>query len=305
MPQINVAQETENLVDQFADSMDSVQRGLYNRVSALLKELSIDSEGMIKQTASNLNIINKVKAELDSVLTNPTFQNNVVEIQSALEDVNDLQKNFYSDTAPDFEQPKVIDAFQEQAFNSAVTDLTGAGMNEYALGHALDIVSNGVKEGQSFATMSDLLKQSMIGDEEIEGRLVSYSKQIASDTLHGQARNYNALVTDKLGFEWFEYIGPLKDTSRPWCIAVEHKRYIHKSELAAISRGDIDGRKVSLAGLMPDTNSENVQSRCGGYNCSHQMVGISSELVPTKIRSKFEDVERDAEDLTDDRPIHE
>lgn len=286
---INIADEIQSTVDEFADSMSPIQRGLYNRVSALLKSLSLDSDGNIKQTASNLSIINKVEIELNSVTKNPEFQDQVASINSALADVNQMQNHFFDVQIPDFAEPAVIPAFQEQAFNNAVTSLTGAGMQQEVVNHALDVVRDGIMEGASFADMNDLLRISMLGNKEIEGRLVAYTKQILSDTLHGQARDYNSIITKKLGLVWYEYIGPLRDTSRPWCIALEKKQWIHKSELAAICAGNIDGHKVSLAGLMPDTNKENVVSRCGGYNCMHHMVPVPAESVPDEIRAKFED----------------
>lgn len=304
--QINIADETEQLVDQFARSMNPVQKRLYTKVSALLKELSIDSEGNIKRTVSNFNIISKVERELKSIVHDPSFQRNVAQINDALSDVNKMQRNFFTATQPDFTQPKVIQAYHDQAFDDAVASLTGAGMTEQVINSAADIVKTGITEGTSFADMNDQLRESMLGTDDVEGKMVSYSKQILSDTLHNQARNYNSLVADDLGLEWYEYIGPLKDTSREWCIALEEKRWIHQSELGSIARGVIDGEKVSLAGLMPDTDADNVVQRCGGYNCQHHMVPVPAERVPSSIRREFEDgVEPDEDEINEDLPSHD
>lgn len=306
MPEINIAQETQDIVDQFATSMNPVQKRLYNRVSALLKELSVDADGNIKQTVSNLNIINDVEKELNSVLYDPTFQKNVAQINGALEDIDKMQTHFFDKTFEDFTQPKVIPAMQDQAFTDAVTSLTGAGMQQEVVNHAMDVVKTGIMEGSSFADMNTALRDSMLGDSEVDGKLVSYTKQVLSDTLHNQARNYNSIVTKKLGLQWYEYVGTLKDTSRPWCIALEEKRWIHESELGSICRGMIDGEKVSLAGLMPDTNKENVISRCGGYNCQHHMIPVPAERVPSKIRRDFEDdIEPDEDEIADSAPSHD
>lgn len=302
---VNIAQEVDDAVDAFADAMQPVQKDFYNRIVALTKDLSVDSAGMIKPTVANFNIIAKIRQEFQKVVYDKRFQGHVKGINQTLSDITDLQDNFFTEATPDFTQPSIIATYQKQAFTDTVQSLTGAGMSENVVNAVVDIVNTGVTEGQSFVTMSDALKEAMIGNDEIDGKLVSYSKQIVSDAMHGQARNYNARVADDLGLQWYEYVGPLKDTSREWCIALEEKRWIHESELASICRGNIDGDKVSLAGLMPDTNSENVISRCGGYNCRHHMVPVPSERVPSKIRREFEDeVSPDSDEIIDGAPDH-
>lgn len=275
-------------IDEFSNSIEPIQKKLYEKVSALLKDLSLDAEGNIKQTSTNVDIINSVKTELSSVVNNPSYQKNVAGIKSSLDDVNDLQSDYFSKIDDSVNTPTVVDAVKNQSFDSAVSSLTEAGINENVVGGALDIVSHGITEGTSFADMNDSLRTFMIGNDKLDGKLLSYSKQIVSDTLQTASRNYNSIMTDKLGLEWYIYVGALVSDSRPWCIEMEKKKYIHVSELASCCRGVIDGKKVSLQGLMPDTNKDNVISRCGGFNCEHSMMPISSESVPSNIRRKFD-----------------
>ncbi len=178
-----------------------------------------------------------------------------------------------------------------------------AGVNENVINDAADIVETHIRDGSSFTTLVDELKTRIVSNPETDSKLVSYSKQIINDTLSDFSRNYNNLVTEDLELEWFEYLGALVDTSRPFCKALVKKHFIHKSELPKISRGDIDGHQVSLEGLVKGTNGSNIISRAGGYNCSHQFIPVPSSTVPTSLRRKFEkNIKPDQEELANDRP---
>ncbi len=303
MTAFELAQEIQSVVDDFADGLEPIQKDLFNRLQVIINQLSLDADGNIKRTSTNLRLTEKIKQEIMKVERLPEFKDHVSELDGAIDELVKIQTSYFDKHLTDFQEPKVIEAFKAQAFSQTVESLTGAGLNANVAQQAADIVSLYSTEGGSFSEMAEKLKEKMVGNKQIEGSLVSYAKQIVTDTVHGIARNYTALIADNLGLEWFEYVGALVGTSRDWCIAVEEKQWIHKSELSKICRGLIDGKKVSLAGLMPDTNSTNVVSRCGGYNCTHQMTAIPKELVPTSIRRKFEpELKPDKEELSSARP---
>jgi len=134
---------------------------------------------------------------------------------------------------------------------------------------------------------------------------VSYSKQVINDTLSSFARNYHNIVTNDLELEWYTYIGAEIDTTRPFCHAMHEKKYIHQSEFAGCISGRLLGLDTKKAhqGMYPDTNSENLVTNCGGYNCGHQLVPVPTVTVPTAIRRKFEPkLEMDSEEKGSLRP---
>lgn len=282
---VNLIQDN---IDEFSDSIEPIQRKLYNRVSALLQQITLDADGFIKRTQSNMDVINDIKSELKSVVNYPAYQKNVAGIKGALEDVTDLQTNYFGKISDNVTQPPVMDSIIDNSFSTVVNSLTEAGINDNLVNAATDIVSVGIQEGSSFSDMNEELKTFMLGNDKVDGKLVSYSKQIVNDTLHTASRNYNSIMTDKLGLKWYRYVGALVADSRPWCIAMEEKEWIHESELGKCCAGNINGKQVSRAGLLPDTNKDNVVSRCGGYNCGHHLVPVSEESVPLNIRKKFD-----------------
>lgn len=280
--------EIQKAIDGFTYGIPSLDRKQYDKVYGLLKDLSLDSEGKIKPTLENLKIISKVRSQLASFINEPSYQSAILELNVALEKVKDVQTAYFKTTFKDFTSPKTVEKIREISFNTMVDDLAGAGIHAEVVNVSADIVENSIRSGASFSTMVDQLKEKMVGSATIPSKLMSYSKQIINDTMSGFARNYHAIVTNDLDLEWFMYIGSLVASSRPMCIVLVAKLWIHKSELAGISRGIVDGVKVSTEGFMPDTTGENFIYRCAGWNCEHQCVPVPSVVVPKELRDKFE-----------------
>lgn len=297
-------------IDEISDAIDSFVRGLpmlqkenFNKVYALLKDLSLDSDGNIKNTIANLKIIARVKTQLSLVVDNPSYQDKVSQLSDVISKVDSVQTAYFAKTFVDFTKPKAMDKLQEVTFDSTVDQLTSAGINENVVNHAASIVEDHITDGSSFSDMVEELKTSMLGDAEVDSKLISYAKQTINDTLSNYARNYHNIVTSDLELDWFEYLGSLVDSSRPVCIAAVHKKFFHRSELAAYARGIIDGVQHSRAGMYPGTTGETAINNAGGYQCSHQFIPIPASAVPSNLRRKFEtDVQPDQEELADDRP---
>jgi hypothetical protein len=72
------------------------------------------------------------------------------------------------------------------------------------------------------------------------------------------------------------------------------KEYYHIEELPEILKGHIDGHTVPInpktgvwAGGMKGTTVENFHVNAGGWECGHQDMGVSDEMVPENIRAAF------------------
>lgn len=297
--------EIQSTIDIFTDGLDAMQKQNFNKVYALLKDLSLDSDGNIKPTIENLKVINRVKKILADGVDNPIYNDKVMELQSSIDKVSKLQTAYYAKVFKDFTLPKSIDKLNELTFDSVVDQLTSAGVNENVVNLSAEIVEDNIKSGASFTDLVSQLQDKMLGTKEIEPKLVSYSKQVINDTLSKFAANYHSIVTNDLGLEWFTYIGSLIDTSRPFCKGMVEKKYIHKSEFAGCISGRLIGLDTKKAheGMYPNTNAENLQYNRGGWNCSHLLVPVPTSTVPTVIRRKFEPkLEMDSEEKGSLRP---
>lgn len=279
----------QTAIEEFVSGLPNIQKKQFDRVMGTLKELTLDADGLIKPNIQNMKVMDKVRLQLEAVVQNPTYLGNVASLQGTITKIADAKTGYFSAQFAEFNKPPVMAKIESNAFKSAAVNLTESGINANVVGESISVLEQAVTSGSSFVDMVNNLEVQMLGNAEIDSRLVSYSKQIMTDTLSGFTRDYNNLVVKDLGLEWYRYVGSLVKTSRPFCEALVAKEWIHESELGAIAGGNIDGKKVSKAGMMPDTNATNVLSRCGGFNCNHEMIPVSEESVPEKLRVKFSD----------------
>ncbi len=303
MPKRAAINEIQNAINDFVSGLPKLEKQKFDKIYSILKDLSLDTEGKIKTTIQNLKIINRVKSELYTITDNPEYQGKVEELQSTIGSISKVQTAYYAKTFKDFTKPKSVEEIEKITWNNTVDSLMESGINENVINDAADIVEQHIRDGSSLTTIVDDLKERIVTSAEVDSKLVSYSKQIINDTLTGFSRNYHSIVTSDLELVWFEYLGALMDTSRPFCEAMVDKHYVHISEFSKCAHGNIDGKKISLQGLMPGTNGDNLQNRCGGYNCNHQLIPVPTSTIPTALRRKFEkDIKPDNEELSNDRP---
>jgi hypothetical protein len=78
------------------------------------------------------------------------------------------------------------------------------------------------------------------------GALSKYANTYATTAISQYAGENNKILTDDLGLEWFEYVGSNIETTREFCEHLTEKRYIHKSEIKTILKGDIDGFQCAM-----------------------------------------------------------
>lgn len=299
-----IADRVNDIIDDFTNYLYTLSDKTYKQLIGVLHQFILDKEGNIKITVKNLVLLNKVKIVLNKMGKDPKYKKKVGELEDVISEITEWQTANFEKSFNDFEgKPRVIEEYQNQAFETLKESLMDAGIKANVVDKTADIVKQHINTGASFTDLTDAVKKSMLGDEEIDPRFVSYVKQVVNDTLHGVARNYNAKIADDLGLVWFEYTGGLVKHSRPWCVSMEKKQFAHISELPAICRGEINGEQVSLQGLFPGTDKDNVINNCGGYNCEHHFTPVSSARVPTRIRRKFEpDIESDEEEKSYVRP---
>lgn len=282
------AEEIQASINTFVDGFSEIQKQQFDKVFALLKDLSLDSDGNIKPTLSNLKIIDKVKRQLETIVNSPVFQDKIESVQDQLTTVQNLQTRYYSATFKDFTEPKTMAKIKDLTYENVVDGLAGAGIQAEVISVSAGLVEQHIRNGSSFSTMVDELKVQMLGNPKTPSRLISYAKQILTDTMSSFARNYHVIVTNDLELEWGVYVGALVATSRPMCDYLVPKYYIHKSELAGIARGIVDGKFIGTQGFMPDTTAQNFQFRCCGFFCEHQLVPVPSSTVPQELRDKYE-----------------
>ena len=302
MPQPDITKltdEIERMIDAYSKELEPIQKTMFNRSMAILKGVTTDADGNIKATVNNYKTITQVKSELNKQLSSDLYLDKVAQISTDFNTITAIQSSYFASMFTDFAAPALLKELQKQAINTTIETLTESGIQEILVKKATNILSENIKSGSNFTEMTKELETFIKGNDKVPGKLESYSKQIVTDAMSQYAGNYNKLVTDDLGLKWHVFTGGLMKDSRPMCIELHAKRYIHQSEFKGICEGkvngkfvtnkdgethDKNGRPIGLQGFISGTDEFNYTILRDGYQCQHQVIPVSDEAVPKELR---------------------
>lgn len=292
----------EREVNGFDKSVPTLQKGMYNRVLEMLKDLELKN-GRIQSSVKNILMIGKIKAELESLILNKAYVKQVGSFLTAFDVVDELQRTYFAEVAVKVTPNKLLGALKKDAVKYTADQLTKMGVNSKVMPGIETILRTNIAGGGSMADLTDQLREYITTTKtetgESLGALQRHTRQITTDAVNQYSANYNAAISQDLGFEWYAYQGSLLATSRPWCRYMVKKRFVHKSELSTVINDHIDGVKICSkeipcskktdlpSGMIEGTNENNVIIRRGGWNCGHQFGGVPDAMVPKQLRDQF------------------
>jgi hypothetical protein len=292
----DLLKKIEDAIDGFQASIPAVQQDSFARITKLVKDMDIRGD-QLAATTKNVKAIGQLKAELEKAVLSVPYLDKVSEFLKAFNTVSDLQASYFKTIVDDFSIPKVLQAVKEQAVDATIEGLTEAGMRANVIEGATDILRTNITTGGKFSDLMDQMRDFIIGSPKVPGAMLRYTQQLTTDAINQYSAQYNQIVTDDLGLDWFQYVGSIIKTSRPLCKALVDKKWIHRSEIEDIIQGDfpefkqqggrLDARTGLPAGMIPGTNKYNFPIYRGGYNCGHQLVPVSAAAVPAFLKAKF------------------
>lgn len=283
-----ILEEIDKGINDFVKDLPAVQRRTYRKLLEIVSELEVKS-GKIKTNLENIKLLSKIRKEMEDIILSDKYLKDVKGFTDSFSKVETLQNNYYAELSDKYTPKKVYAELKKVNINSTIDLLTENGLGSEYTDGITKILSDNIKSNGNYADMVESMREYIIGVDGKDGSLVKYAKQIATDSINQYSANLTKAVSDDLGLNWFQYIGSNKDTTRPFCEAMTSKRYFHRSEIPQIIEGNIDGKKVSLAGQDENTNENNFQVLRGGYNCRHQIYPVADILVPKELRDQFQD----------------
>jgi hypothetical protein len=280
-----LAAEIENLIvgstEKFSASMIRAQNRLYNRIIATLKDLELDGQGYIKQSAVNRKILREAQNTFDDLIKDPRYQGAVESQLRIIPKIDALNTMYFTSISKVFSANKnFIKDLQKQVIRDVNASLLNEGVIANVKIPLNNILGQNVNSGGSFAGFNDQLRNFIKGNN-VEGRLLRYSKLYISDTLFNYARTWQEAVTADLDLEFYLYSGGLTEKgrgsrgSRDFCIERTGK-YFHRKEIESWADDDWKGKN-------PDTTKSSIFTLLGGYNCRHSVIPVSTMTVPKEV----------------------
>lgn len=276
---------------KFNSKIPGIEKKIFREISFLLKELKVTGNGNIESSIENLDLINAIKGKMNKILVSKEYADLVKRFVSNFPAISNYQTNI-----PDLSKgaKKMISAVTKQNINNTLESLVGAGYKQEVVSKLNNILLTSVTSGGSYSDLIEMLQSKLVSTEKKPGMLSKYSKTYVTDALGQLAGQGNKMIADDLKSEWFEYVGSNLTTTREFCEHLTEKRYVHKSEIPEILKGNIDGHQCEIyektglpKGMIEGTNSTNFVVYRGGHKCRHQLIPVNELAVPKNIRDKF------------------
>lgn len=268
-------------------SIEKSEAKIYQNLLTLLDKLKLDAKGNVIRSRANLIIADEITTELKKVLYSSDYIKAVSEFSGQF-NVQKIENDQYFNKAfPLFEGSALADDLVVYSRRQAVTLLTGSSVDVNFFQPINKIIIDSVDTGASRIDLIKAIQDTVIGDPEKEGKLLSYSKQIAQDAFALADRSYTNAIAEELGIEWYFYSGGIIDTSRDFCIQ-RHEKYYHREEIKDWGEGKVTdvpiNEKTGLwFGAMKGTNGSTIFKTAGGYSCEHSITPVSISVVPDSV----------------------
>ena len=281
----------ESSVNDFIKAVPGIQDKIFAEVVGLIKDLEV-SNGRIKNNIANIRTIGKIKTQLRKIILSKEYLKNVSKYIKQFDNVSTLQNKYFNSLQAEFSAGKVYEEIKLQSIDSALESLTESGITENVIKPIQDILRQNITGGGTITKFVGQMREFITNTDAGDGRLLKYSKQIVTDSINQYNRQYGQIVSDDLGWNWFEYSGSLIKTSREFCVHMVKKRYVHRSEFTTVLKGDIDGKKIAVYdktglpyGLIAGTDQYNFPVYAGGYRCGHLVRPVPDVVVPIGLRT--------------------
>lgn len=286
----------EDAAEKFNNTLPSMQKRVFEELKSLLKDLDLKAD-RINPSVKNLKLIAGINKKLEKIIFDKKYRNNLKDYISAFNEITSLQNQYFSSLEDSFKPTALLQQIREEAI-----EITIDGMNDAikgAFGQPVRaILQQNITGGGSYKELMETL--SVQGNPDTGSIAASNVKTITITAVAQYARNYSHTVAEGLSFEWYQYVGSTIETTRCFCNAMVKKRFLHKSEVPDILKGEFKesedlgcelSEKTGLpAGMIKGTNTSNFFTLAGGWNCQHSIFPVPASRVPEDIRARIRKV---------------
>jgi hypothetical protein len=284
----------DSAIANFQDAIPDIQKMVYDELQPLIKQLQIKN-GKLLNNLENLKLIGTLKNKLEKIIISGEYKKSVQSFIDSFSAVSNLNNDYFAQFNKKYKPKNTLPIIKQLAVESTINDLIGQGLNSNIIAPIQKILQQNITTGGSYANFQDVLRNHILSNETGEGNLQRYTKQITTDAINQYNAQYGETIAQDLQFNWGRYVGSNITTTREFCTYLTAKQWVHKTELAEIIKGNIDGHECKISkttnlpiGLIADTNADNFKVRRGGYNCGHQFFWLPDSSVPPDMINKFD-----------------
>lgn len=270
--------------EEFLTKVEKSQKQIFSKLIELTSGFE-RVDGKIVPNIKNLRLADSINAQLSEVLFGSDYLEAVKQFASEFDTQKEVNDKYFKKAFPDFTTSEIADKILSQSKKTAVEALAGSTVQSGFLEPLKEQINIIVQSGSSWQDAVQQLRLYAEGDDEVDGKLLKYSKEIATDAIATSDRAYTSAVADDLESEWFLYAGDIIPTSRCFCIE-RHNKYFYYKEIESWGRMENLGEcniGDGWAGMNETTNESNIFILAGGWYCNHSIMPVTIDQVPKEV----------------------
>ena len=259
----------DTIPGRFIAAVSASQMELFAELIEVLSQLG-QTNGNVVLTAQNLALVDSLMLEYYERLKAGRYGSLVAGFLEQMTVQGRLIETFAT-----LEYNAVVSASSEAVFlesrKQAVRQLLGDDFKTNFVNVIRDQVVSSVENQTGFKSLVESLRPSFVNGE-VNGQIVNWTNQIASDRFAMADRAYSNAIGAQLDLQFGQYVGGLITDSREFCVE-RNDRFYHINEVE-------DWAKLEWQGKFRRTTKENIITVLGGYRCQHLFVLRSLINVP-------------------------
>lgn len=261
---------------RYAAAIGRIQDDLHSQLVSILKDLELDKDGYIKQTASNRVVLKLSEKKIDEIYKSPGYVTSVSNFVTVIPRIDAANSLYFQTVNEAFNANRVyLRQLQNDAIATIEKFVLQDGLQSQVVSPLKQILVQNVNSGGSFSGFMEQLRSYVLGSDDVEPRALSYTRTYLKDSLFTYSRTYQQSITTDLKLEYYLYSGGVMDKTRAFCMDRTGKFYSHK-EIEAWASEEWAGKKQG-------TTESSIFLFCGGWNCGHQLIPVSDKIVPTEV----------------------
>lgn len=268
--------------DNFIGRMKAVQVDQYNRIVMLLKRLDLAGDVIDSRSKSNYQLVDKLREDLHDYILRSDYADAVKEFAGEFNKQKKVNEEYYKTISSDFDAI-AADEIVNKIQKSTVRNLYIDKLNSDYLAPLEGILNTAISSQAGFDETLRYIRLFVEGNDEVDGSISRYAKQLAHDSFANADRAYGNAVSDELELDFYLWAGGEVPGTRCFCIE-RHEKYYHWKEIAAWGRGeDVGECGFPWQGMNKATDENTIFVYAGGHNCLHTVAGVSTFDVPREV----------------------
>ena len=260
-------------IDEFEGVLPLLQKRLVIQLKRALTALKLTSEGLIKPTTENIQLIQTIMDDLRGGLITRQYIKALDKYLATFNPILELNNKYFGLLVVNYIPSKTRFAeLSKQVIDLTKFTMGQSGVWNNVMNDIQTLLTSNAASGGSYSDMLRTLTSQVRGTPQVNGYVEKYAKQLVTDSVMQYNRQMQSTIAADLKLEWYYYQGTVIKDSRPFCVE-RHGNYYHQKEVESWVNQKWQGK-------IQATNENSIFTYAGGYNCRHSIIPVSQTVVP-------------------------